>query len=342
MKRILVSIISILALVSCDFTPYGSTHIAAEDAFSRENEKQILAESEVEKCGGVIRFPVISDAHCGREHFDGGVERSNDNLIHYLEDMHAAGDVYPLLMLGDILDKEERNSIDETEAFIKAIHNANPDMEIVYTCGNHELQDSMVEDWEARYGKLGEELGGKLNLTGSYVIGNPEDPSLMIYNVNSAYRMYGRHQLSALEAAMNENRDVNGGLKLITTHIPLSSSKVNQTLFNFIIGDERERNAMLRLMHEYGPTFMLAGHHHKGDTFNPYSDHSAEFIFSAFHKKGEFLESQGRWYIFQIDVDSGECDIWGFSIWGDVRPYGKTDSELDSLSEEHYTFDLKK
>ena len=199
----------------------------------------------------------------------------------------------------------------------------------------------MVEDWEARYGKLSEELGGKLNLTGSYVIGDPEDPALMIYNVNSAYRMYGRRQLALLEDALNANMDRNGGLKLITTHIPLSASKISQTLFNFVIGDERERHAMQRLMHEYGPTFMLAGHHHKGNTMNPYSDHSAEFIFSAFHRKGEWLESPGRWYIFEIDTKTGKGNIWGFSLRTPV-PYTSTDEELNRLSEEHYSFDIGK
>ena len=341
MKKILVVLLSIISLVSCDLAPYRSTHIADEDAFSRTREKQILTGDIVAECNGVIRFPVISDAHCGRELFDDGVVRFNENLLHYIEDMHAAGDRFPLLMLGDILDKEDQNAIDETEAFIRDIHEANPDMEIVYTCGNHELQDCMVEDWEKRYGDLGRKLDDKLNLTGSYVIGDVEDPALMIYNVNSAYRMYGRRQLSALEAALEENLDRNGGLKLITTHIPLSSSKLNQTMFNFIIGDERERNAMLRLMHEYGPTFMLAGHHHKGNTFNSYSDVSSEFIFSAFHRRGEWMESPGRWYIFEIDTNTGKGDIWGISLRTRV-PYGSSSEELDKLAEEHYAFELRK
>ena len=341
MKRLMIILLSILSLTSCDLTLYDRTYIVGDDAFRKD--KVILSREEMND-STVIRFPVITDVHCGRELFDNGVERNYESLRLYLEDMARAGDVTPLFMLGDILDKEDRNAIEETKQFFRDVHEANPDMEIVYTCGNHELEDCMVEDWEARFEQLShDELNEKLNLTGSYVVGNPENPELMIYNVNSAYRMYGRHQLSMLEDALSANMDRNGGLKLITTHIPLSASKVSQTLFNFVIGDERERHAMQRLMHEYGPSFMLSGHHHKGDTFNPYSGHSAEFIFSAFHKKGEFLESQGRWYIFQIDVDSRECNIWGFSIWDEnLEPYGRSDAELTSLAAEHYTYTLDK
>ena len=338
MKKLLIVLLSAFALTSCDLTLYDRTYIVSEDAFAKD--KVILTEDQMHD-GSVIRFPVISDVHCGREFFDSGVVRFDDNLLAYIGDMKKAGDAYPLLMLGDILDKEDANAIDETADFFRKVNAANPDMEIVYTCGNHELEDCMVEDWEARYGELGEELGGKLNLTGSYVIGNPDAPALMIYNVNSAYRMYGRRQLSLLEDALQSNADRNGGMKLITTHIPLSASKVSQTLFNFIIGDERERHAMQRLMHEYGPSFMLAGHHHKGNTMNPYSDHSAEFIFSAFHRKGEWMESPGRWYIFEIDTATGKGEIWGFSLRTPV-PYDSTDEQLNRLSEEHYSFNIGK
>ena len=63
MKKILVVLLSIISLVSCDLAPYENTYITADDAFTRENEKVVLASEDIPE-DGVLRFPVISDAHC--------------------------------------------------------------------------------------------------------------------------------------------------------------------------------------------------------------------------------------------------------------------------------------
>ena len=187
MKKMCIALMLVLSvLVSCDFTWYGSTYITADDAF--ENPKCVLETIPEygDKPQGAVRFPVIADAHCGREDVERNVDYDWTYFFKYLRTMSENGDVTPTLMLGDILDNGSDNSVSKTEEFITDIHLANPGMEIIYTCGNHELSECMVEDWEARYGKLSDELDGKLNLTGTYHIGSVSDPDLMIYNVNSA------------------------------------------------------------------------------------------------------------------------------------------------------------
>ena len=100
------------------------------------------------------------------------------------------------------------------------------------------------------------------------------------------------------------------------------------------MADADERNEMLRLMNQYGPSFNLVGHLHEGAQFNEYASNAKEFIFSSFHKREINRDKGGFWHIVEINQGiegkgegAGDVTIYAF----DINTEGVT---MDNLEEK--------
>lgn len=177
---------------------------------------------------------------------------------------------------------------------------------VIFTPGNHDLTNGSIAEFDSFFHDNGEdELEERLMLshsdTGSFGIGS----DITIYMTDSAHRMFGLHQLTELEEAMEKDT---ARFKMILSHVPLSADRFDQSIFNFILASSEERNTVIRLMSQYGPSFMLSGHHHVGEILNDYNGRAKEFIFAAFNRKESALydESEGVWYLMNVDMGRKE------------------------------------
>lgn len=293
-------------LFSCDFSfnVLGNRDYGFDD-------KILIASAPVD---GDYNFIVLSDLHFGRSNTDSNSETFTEAFLGAYKMQVDENNVDAVIILGDAMDSFIESDKKDFLDFLHAIDTLNMELEdagttapkVIFVPGNHDLTNGSIDNFISFLHDQGEDaLKGRLMLassdTGSFGIGS----DLTIYMTNSAHRMFGLYQLTELEEAMEKDT---ARFKMILSHVPLSADKFDQSIFNFILASSEERNTVIRLMTQYGPSFMLSGHHHVGEILNDYNGKAKEFIFAAFNKKESSLydESDGVWYLMNVDMGRRE------------------------------------
>ncbi len=242
--------------------------------------------------GGLIRFPLITDVHMGRDN----TERFDDEFISFLKN----NDFPFLVCLGDLLDEGSFSS-DVISFIAEAGNEVNGNF--IYTLGNHELHGETRSSFD-RLLSLRHEVSGNARMV-KYTYG----PLLSIYKLDNASRTFGRDQLLHLEKALKEDSNP---VKILIAHEIVSAGGVpDQSLILFGM-PAKERNRLYRIMHENGVSLIFTGHHHKGNIIYA-MDGFSEFNAAALHRyhglTGD-MESEGFWYVVNIDGTGTEkCSI---------------------------------
>lgn len=327
-KILSLMLASAIMLSSCHFVQIEDREIIPENCFKEvtpikatDDTYKLVSEGEDH-----LLFAVLTDVHVGRENNDPGVIRNHENFYSFYSSIVSRsqdpvdGRDVPVILLGDIADAGGTEYYDLIDEFIDEMRAQRIDadgksvdkcpMPIIYVPGNHEFMDSDLRRWMMYFGDREDE---GLYTLGAYSIGN-----ILFENTNNVYRLYGREQFEAIEYNLKKYGD-EYAYKFFLGHIPLGSEKFDQSLFWFVIGDADERNEMLRLMGEYGPSFNLTGHLHQGEQLNTYSDISHEFIFSSFHKRQITYDNGGLWHLLDINQNpesegAGEVTIYAYDI----------------------------
>lgn len=297
----IVSILLLLALsTSCDF---------ALNVFSKDRDYGFQNKTEIKEDNdgdGVYKFLITTDMHFGRMKTDSSVSIETDKFIEFYNRNNWQWDAW--FILGDTFDTFQKSDIEEAFRFFNQLQPKRP--QAIMVAGNHDLTGGTIKEFNSVFKDYGEEeLLKKLFIdfsdTGSYSIGT----DVSIYNLNSAYRTFGYYQLEAFEKAMMKDESK---FKMILSHIPLMCERFDQSIFNFILASSSERNRVYRIMKEAsGKSFVLSGHHHKGNMLNG----DNEFIAAAFHKKESALdlESDGFFYIMTLDLNKKILGIEAYS-----------------------------
>ena len=313
---VLLMLSSLLLLPSCHFVTAEETRLYPEGSFDRVTEIR-KSDGSLFPDTGTISIAVLTDVHVGRELNDSGVIRHHENFYDFYSTLDTVEEEMPIFLLGDISDSGADGYFDLIYQFLDELRDSygKKEMPIIYIPGNHELSSSDFDTWYRYFGER-EEFSdpedqhryGNLYTVGAYSLGN-----ILIESTNNAQRLYTRSQLEAIEYNLQHYGD-DYAYKLILSHIPQASEKFDQSLFWYVMADADERNEMLRLMYEYGPSFNMVGHLHEGAQFNEYSDRTKEFIFSSFHKRDVNRDNGGYWHIVDIDQDTGDVDIYAYDI----------------------------
>ena len=302
MKRLLL-ILAITLLFSCSFG-YIPSLFPSEDQF--EVETVLDKKSET----GVYRFLVLTDGHFGRN--DSGVHHFitsfNDFYSSYGKEIDAT------FLLGDMMDKTDENCHDLFVDFVKTSLKSKDSVPVIYVLGNHEIEHNDPDYWYDIFSEDEKALFSSFGRMGRYRVGD-----VAIYKLDSAFRTFGPYQLRQLENHLAEDK---AKYRLFLSHVPLASSAFDQSLVQFTFSSAEERNRMLRLMSEHGPSWYFAGHHHIGNISAVFSSSVKEFIFSSFHRRDVFYESKGYWYIVELTED-GKLTI--------IPYYAETGEELEHI-----------
>lgn len=267
--------------------------------------------------GGEIRFVALSDAHFGRKGVDSNVSYNNKNFLTFLEN---AGRIDFFAFTGDMMDTFTKENVGALSQFVSDIRataqkNTGINPKAVYVPGNHDFVKSSPDAWKEAFEE--DSFFPGHGTMASYRIGN-----IAIYKTDSAYRVFGGAQLSYLDEAMSAS---DARYNLVLNHVPLGADTIDQTLFEFVIADADERNMMLRILSVHRPSFVLSGHHHKGNILNTWSDSVHELILAAYHRRDMFmdLESKGYWYLVTIDQSTGKVTVEGYRM-DDIEKPDKT------------------
>ena len=334
-RNIAVLLLSVLLLSSCHIVSTKNVKLFDREDFTKVTEIKNTEGNPYSK-DGHIRIAVLTDVHVGRENNDPGVIRNHQNFYDFYKNINSAsngGEDIPVFLLGDICDTGKKGYYDLVNTFIKEIRSQRLDeegksidkypMPIIYIPGNHEFMDSDYETWKMYFGDRQDE---GLYTLGSYSLGD-----ILIESTNNAYRIYTKEQLDAIEYNLKQY-DKDYTYKFFLGHIPLASEKIDQSLFWYVMADADERNEMLYLMNQYGPSFNLVGHLHEGAQFNEYAPDVKEFIFSSFHKREINRDKGGYWHI----VDIAQTDDADGSVAGDVTIYAfdidNKDADINDLA----------
>lgn len=307
MKKLFYTLCLVLCMVlqySCDF----SFNVLGNRDYGFDDRIEIPSAA----IDGNYNFIVLADPHFGRSNTDSSSITVTDAFLASYKNQVAENDIDAILILGDAMDTFIESDKQDFIDFLSKIDSLNGELresgnsapKVIFIPGNHDLTKGSVEEFVSFFHDRNEdELAESLMLshsdTGSFRIGS----DLTIYMTNSAYRMFGLDQLKELEEAM---RNDNARFKMILSHVPLAADKFDQSIFNFILASSEERNTVIRLMTQYGPSFMLSAHHHVGEILNDYNGQAKEFIFAALNRKESALydESEGVWYLLNVDMSS--------------------------------------
>lgn len=296
MKKIFIAIIALL-LFSCDFSYFEDRLSLSENPFTEPKEISEAVSDEKLCC------LVLTDAHYNRELRDNGITRNEENLFKFLDGYKNLDAVF---FLGDMIDDAKESDYERLKEFINDLkeHINKEEVKIISAPGNHDYnKGSNKDEWNREFEGY---VFDSTNM-GAYEIGD-----VMIYKLDSAYRMLGRDQLDALAEAVEKN---SAKYNLIISHVPISLKGFDQGLFEFVLTDVNEKGKLLKILKDERAIY-LSGHHHKGDVLNKYSPSFYEYVFPAFHKKDDALnlESKGYYHIIELNKEDGILDIYSFLI----------------------------
>lgn len=307
MRKVLI-ILAVIMIASCKLTPIWTVDDFSGNPFSEAYDltrRGHVISGEVR--GGVleaepvsitvdvpdvIRIPLITDAHVGRD--DSGTAEYHDAFISFLQD----GD-YPFLIdLGDLVDQGNFTNPDVV-SFYKAtadLVNGNH----LYVIGNHELHDETSSSFDRFLSAVYPDRNNARMIRFTF-------GPLSIYMLDNSHGVFGRRQLECLESTLRE--DVNP-YKIFITHVNVATGrKGDQSFIITGMSDEREVHRIMRLMDEYGVSLILSGHHHKGDIEYHFTKNTGEFNAAAFHRRDSFLDFESRGYFYLLELDTTENEI---------------------------------
>ena len=246
----------------------------------------------------IIRFPVISDVHSGRD--DSGTIFHIESFMRFLEEGN-----YPFLVnLGDLIDEghfEDSEVIDfysETANMVNGNH--------IWCIGNHELHNETSESFDLLLSSF---YPDKETIRMCKYVYGP----LSIYKLDNSLGVFGKEQIDYLENALADDKNP---FKIFVAHGNMvSGGHLDHSMIITGMADQREVHRILRLMDKYGVSLIFTGHHHKGNIAYRFSDVSAELNIAAFHERDTSLdiESDGSFYLVELDTSNKTINVIEFS-----------------------------
>lgn len=292
-----------LLLISCDYNN-DVINNATENPFMDFYDLGSLEESQ--------ELVIVSDVHLGREEYDDGVFRYDDEFEAFLTKNETKDETETktktsfaaLISLGDMLDessKEKEFAYNFIEKFAK--HCSNKFISII---GNHETHVYSVAQWESTF--TGQILGVD-SYAKAMAVYKFDDVS--IYVLNNSKRMFGYTQLDYLEQALKKDKN---SIKIVLAHENImTGGKLDQSLIAFGNNSIPEIMRFSKIMEDNSVCLVLTGHTHNGQALYKYKNKCHEMNLAAYHARitnGPInFEGQGNWYTLSIDRNSKEVVV---------------------------------
>ena len=246
----------------------------------------------------IIRFPVISDVHAGRD--DKGTKFHFEAFLRFLDNGE-----YPFMInLGDLLDDGTFEDSEALDFYIETANKVNGNH--IWCIGNHEQHEEDSESFDRLLSSF--HPARETMRMCKYVYG-----PLSIYKLDNSLGVFGNEQIEYLEEALAEDEHP---FKIFIAHENMiSGGYPDHSLIITGMSDQREVHRIMRLMDEYNVSLLLTGHHHRGNITYRFSDASAELNIAAFHERNTAMdiESNGSFYLLELYTSDNRIDVIEFS-----------------------------
>lgn len=313
MKKILLFLLSLMLLCSCNFP---------ESNFSSFQSNPFLQEVSVTVSSNTLDIVFFTDTHIGRERNRDDVKRYDDAFYHFLEEGN-----YPVVISGgDMADDGEVSErvVDfltqvtkRTDLYLETIgnHDRHPYNYISTDVASTWYHSVFNLDTHSTYAQAlikGVVIDGKnVYTTGRYIIKSDEGESIVsIYILDNSMRCFTSLQLSYLEEALKEDNSL---FKVFVAHDNVvSGGRLDQSLFMTGFADEEEVASFMKIVNKYNVSLVLTGHTHKGNYLYGDGSKYTEFNAASYHRTDSVFESTGFWYTVSFDKTSKTIVIKSF------------------------------
>ncbi len=299
MRKILLLIICIILLISCD----NIVPIANIDPYKNPSINYFSSDlTKIEKDS--FTALLISDTHFGKN--KAGTYFKTKEFEKYINNI--INDIDIVINLGDVSDNSQQEQFDSYKNWTDIVFKGKP---IINVIGNHDNRNGGVERFLTTVSKT----------DSTYYCFTLSD--IHFYVVDSSFRTLGRQQLNNLMTTLTNDSN---SKKIVLSHIPLYGSVTN---FYASFADEKERNYLLSNFSKYGVDLLLTGHKHVPESYKAYTDSFSEIVVNGFH--GEDLRNgKPSFYLCKYTQSTSEFKIECYSC-------AKDSSEFELVSSHSYT-----
>ncbi|MDD7270357.1 MAG: metallophosphoesterase [Spirochaetales bacterium] len=303
MRKILLLIICIILLISCD----NIVPIANIDPYKNSSINYFSSDlTTIDKDS--FTALLISDTHFGKN--KAGTYFKTTEFEKYIKDNNIINDIDIVINLGDVSDNSQQEQFNSYKEWIYGLFESK-NIPVINVIGNHDNRNGGVNRF----------LTTVSTTKSTYYCFTLSD--IHFYVVDSSFRTLGRQQLNNLMTTLTNDSN---SKKIVLTHIPLYGSVTN---YYASFADEKERNYLLSNFSKYGVDLLLTGHKHVPESYKAYTDSFSEIVVNGFH--GEDLRNgKPSFYICKYDKASSVFNIKCFSC-------DKDSTEFKLVSEHSYT-----
>ena len=299
MKRILLFLISLIALTSCNPNLNKNLEIKAIDQYNHVKDNPFNDPIEISNNSKAedFSFLLVTDTHIGK----GDGKRIDKEFLSYLEENGKSLNLSFIVNLGDITDNATRSEFTSfIDASLKPWQEATDTSLFIPLLGNH---DNRID---GPY--LFKELFNKRTTYYRF-----DYNGVSFYILDSSFRTLGKTQLKLFEKAMEESDKETP--KVILSHIPLHG---NDTVFYAALVDSNEIRKIVQAMRKGGARVYLSGHQHKGEIQYTYKannkDESINELIASCFFGGTIRNLTARFYICNYKVSERvlSIDVYSF------------------------------
>lgn len=304
MRKILLLIICIILLISCD----NIVPIANIDPYKNSSINYFSSDlTTIDKDS--FTALLISDTHFGKN--KAGTYFKTTEFEKYIKDNNIINDIDIVINLGDVSDNSQQEQFNSYKEWIYGLFESK-NIPVINVIGNHDNRNGGVNRFLTTV---------STTTKSTYYCFTLSD--IHFYVVDSSFRTLGRQQLNNLMTTLTNDSN---SKKIVLTHIPLYGSVTN---YYASFADEKERNYLLSNFSKYGVDLLLTGHKHVPESYKAYTDSFSEIVVNGFH--GEDLRNgKPSFYICKYDKASSVFNIKCFSC-------DKDSTEFKLVSEHSYT-----